>query len=113
MTTTNDSSTTKSTDGGPAFPITDSQCVHAVAAAAILGIDDSAERDRLYTEARARAAAGMSLRDAFALAVIPSLLSTHPASNGRVTPGQHQRRLDELALEAFNVADAMLRARGA
>ncbi|KWC56541.1 hypothetical protein [Burkholderia ubonensis] len=53
-------------DGGPAFPINDHQFVHRVGAAAVEGITDSAERDRIYTEATARASAGMTLRDFFA-----------------------------------------------
>lgn len=56
----------KINDGGPAFPLQEPQALHAKAAAAIEGIMDSNERDRLYTLARAAAVGGMSLRDFFA-----------------------------------------------
>lgn len=53
-------------DGGTAFPMQDSQAIHAYAAARVDGITDTAERDRVYLAARAEAIGGMSLRDYFA-----------------------------------------------
>lgn len=57
--------TTKN-DGGPAFPITDSQTVHRISAAACEGITDPTEKDKVYLAAAVAAAGGMSLRDYFA-----------------------------------------------
>lgn len=53
-------------NGGQAFPVADPQAVHAIAAAAIEGITDGAERDRLYTQVRGQAAQGLTVRDYFA-----------------------------------------------
>ncbi|MES2320201.1 MAG: hypothetical protein V4631_22215 [Pseudomonadota bacterium] len=53
-------------NGGPAFPALDSQTVHRIGAAAIEGITDVEERDRVYIAVTAQAGMGMSLRDYFA-----------------------------------------------
>ncbi|WP_104012255.1 hypothetical protein [Burkholderia anthinoferrum] len=91
--------------GGPAFPIADAQSVHRIGTAAIEGITDSAERDRLYTEATAHACAGMTLRDYFAArAMRPLTLSMKSARD---------EEMRGMAREAYAIADAMLRARGA
>ncbi|HEF5874813.1 TPA: hypothetical protein SAY52_005492 [Burkholderia cenocepacia] len=107
--------------GGPAFPLTDAQSVHRIGAAAIEGITDSAERDRLYIEATARACAGMTLRDYFAAKALTGMLAeplsddTDPSSIF-FTPnfhGEHAQPGDRIAAAAYVLADAMLRARGA
>ncbi|WP_080421406.1 hypothetical protein [Burkholderia ubonensis] len=99
-------------DGGPAFPINDHQLVHRVGAAAVDGVTDSAERDRIYTEATARASAGMALRDYFAANAIAAVLRTpwflHTSSQRG--PSEYA---PELAAECYAIADAMLRAREA
>ncbi|WP_343499217.1 hypothetical protein [Achromobacter denitrificans] len=94
----------KINDGGPAFALQDPQAIHAKAAAAIEGVTDSDERDRLYTQARAAAVGGMTLRDYFAA----------KAMQGEVAACHSQRaKPDEVATFAYAVADAMLAARGA
>lgn len=49
-----------------AFPMQDPQAIHSYAIAKVEGITDTAERDRAYTQARAEAVGGMTLRDWFA-----------------------------------------------
>ncbi|KVU48193.1 hypothetical protein WK69_10815 [Burkholderia ubonensis] len=92
-------------DGGPAFPINDHQFEHRVGAAAVEGVTDSAERDRIYTEATARASAGMSLRDYFAAKSMAAML-THDV-NGDWPDHKN------VAKHAYDMADEMLHARGA
>lgn len=89
--------------GGHAFPTSDVQTAHAIAASAIGAIEDSAERDRVYTDVRAQALQGMTLRDFFAAkacaAIAGSLMNRetwHGWSNA------------EIAKEAYDIADAML-----
>ncbi|MBM5648299.1 hypothetical protein GSH06_24830 [Burkholderia pseudomallei] len=66
---------------------------------------DSAERDRVYIEATSRACAGMTLRDYFAAkAMRPLTLSMKSA---------REKEMHSMAREAYAIADAMLRARGA
>ena len=97
----------KINDGGPAFPLQEPQAIHAKAVAAIEGITDSAERDRLYTLARAEAVGGMTLRDYFAAKALHGLIaSRHPHHHGEAGPAQ-------LAEDAYLIADAMLFMRGA
>lgn len=108
--------------GGPAFPLADAQSVHRIGAAAIDGITDSAERDRLYIEATARACAGMTLRDYFAThtEIDPDLSSAYAKSVvGREIPDYHGDPLGNALFWAeyrarvrYIEADAMLRARG-
>ncbi|HEF4739575.1 TPA: hypothetical protein SAO12_005171 [Burkholderia multivorans] len=93
-------------DGGPAFPLADAQSVHRIGAAAIEGITDSAERDRLYTEATARACAGMTLRDYFAAKVLQGTLADSNVTLEKAGDS------DILAKASYRIADAMLRARG-
>lgn len=50
---------------------------HAVAAAAVLGITDSAERDKVYIEARAKVGIGMSLRAYFAGKAMQACIEGH------------------------------------
>ncbi|CAG9205506.1 conserved hypothetical protein [Burkholderia gladioli] len=143
MTTTNESSTDNRfyrepsallADGGPAFPITDGQRAHDIAAAAIIGITDSVQRERLYTEARAAVVRGMSLRayaaiklrvpdsgidwldqmivtsmrDEFAAKAMHAALITSESGN-KVT---HQQLFEIIAPLAYQMADSMLKARG-
>lgn len=56
-------------NGGPAFPISDFRCLNQIGQDAATGTHDTSTRDRLYAEAMARAAGGMSLRDAMAMSV--------------------------------------------
>ncbi|HDV8348798.1 TPA: hypothetical protein RKT01_000534 [Burkholderia vietnamiensis] len=119
--------------GGPAFPLTDAQSVHRIGAAAIEGITDSAERDRLYTEATARACAGMTLRDYFAAKAMPMAFDYVRRIDAEGTPdgesaSEHRLKTydfdwptpdegisgDELyvAQLCYQMANAMLRARG-
>ncbi|ALX12094.1 hypothetical protein P350_11350 [Burkholderia cepacia JBK9] len=119
--------------GGSAFPLADAQWVHRIGAAAIEGITDSAERDRAYTEATARACAGMTLRDYFAAKAMPMAFDYVRRIDADGTPdgeSESEHRLktydfdwptpdegitgDELyvARLCYQMADAMLRARG-
>lgn len=90
-------------DGGPAFPVNDQTYAHRVGAAAIDGVTDTAERDRLYIEASTRAVAGMSLRDYFAAVALPALQARY---YGETECGD----LD-IAGMAYDQADAMLQRR--
>ena len=88
-------------NGGPAFPIADDQMVHAVAAAAVLGITDQSERDKVYIETRAKVGTGMSLRDYFAGAALTTALGYEKADIAMWSPS-------DFARHAYQVADAML-----
>lgn len=94
--------------GGPAFPLADAQSVHRIGAAAIEGITDSAERDRVYIEATSRACAGMTLRDYFAAKAMESLALHRDLYSVDTVEG-----IETIAANAYDLADAMLRARGA
>ena len=98
----------KINDGGPAFPMQEPQAIHAHAIAAIDGITDTDERDRLYTAARAAAVGGMSLRDYFAAKAMQAQLTAFWAMETH-----HGWTHDEIAREAYAMANAMLAARGA
>lgn len=58
----------KKETGGAAFPIIDAQMIHRIGAAALEKMNDASgeERDRVYLQAIAQAAMGMTLRDYFA-----------------------------------------------
>jgi hypothetical protein len=109
--------------GGQAFPSSDVQTAHAIAAAAISGIEDSAERDRVYTEVRAQAQQGMTLRDYFAThTVIDPELSVKAAETllGRKMPDYAVDPVASIQFWAevgarlrYIHADAMIAARGA
>lgn len=62
-------------DGGPAFPCWDMQAVHAVAAAAVVGIADAEEREQAYVKARGGAVGGMSLRAHYAGLAMQGLMA--------------------------------------
>ena len=104
--------------GGPAFPVGHNPLVHSIGCAAIQGVEDAAERDRIYTETTAAAAGGMSLRDYFAAKALMGLLA-EPISDVQNTASFVSTALkddqpgDLLARAAYQLADAMLRARGA
>jgi len=91
--------------GGPAFPVNDLQSAHATAMAASIDIEDAAERERAYILARAEAVIGMTLRDYFAA----------QAMQGAFTPPIESTKggKDYIAMHAYQMADAMLRARAA
>ncbi|RKR46266.1 hypothetical protein [Paraburkholderia sp. BL17N1] len=99
--------------GGPAFPISNHAMVHSVATAAIQGVTDSAERDRLYIEAQARATAGMTLRDYFAAKALTGWMATYATdANHPCGKDSPQEWADAIADASYRLADAMLRARG-
>ncbi|MGU2444404.1 hypothetical protein ACTXHA_28725 [Burkholderia cenocepacia] len=110
-------------DGGPAFPMSNGALVHTIGCAAIQGVADANERDRIYTEVTAIAAAGMSLRDYFAThtEIDPDLSSAYAKSVvGREIPDYHGDPVGHALFWAeyrarmrYIEADAMLRARGA
>ncbi|KDD40929.1 hypothetical protein L532_4322 [Bordetella bronchiseptica OSU095] len=101
-------------DGGPAFPMQEPQAIHAKAAAAIEGITDSAERDRVYTLARAEAVGGMTLRDYFAAkAMLGAITGEYPWRGADYKPDNRLSNIENDARLAYMYADAMLRARGA
>ena len=85
------------------------QAIHAYAVAAIDGITDHDERDRVYTKARAEAVGGMSLRDYFAAKAMQGLVSGHFAKYGH----EDYWPRPEIASEAYEIADAMINARKA
>lgn len=95
--------TTPKDDGGPAFPMQDAQAIHAYAAAKTVSVDGSNERDRVYLMARAEAIRGMSLRDHFAAKALAGLASMY---HEHWTP-------ESAASTAYELADAMLKARSA
>lgn len=104
-------------DGGSAFPVNDAASVHMVAIAAVQGVSDPAERDRLYTEAAGRAAEGMTLRDYFAAKALVGLFAqeANPRSGIDVEPFRADKpeHIEGVAKISYMLADAMLRARDA
>lgn len=100
--------------GGHAFPTSDVQTAHAIAAAAISGVDDSAERDRVYSDVRAQALQGMSLRDYFAAQCCAAMVSTirDDRDYDRLRMIAEAHDLGSVsqffAQEAYKQADAML-----
>jgi hypothetical protein len=97
-------------DGGTAFPMQDMQAIHAYASAKVAGVDDTDERDRLYTQARAQAVGGMSLRDYFAARAMAIMWDAYDKGycglNGKDLPNT-----TVIAQGAYQLADAMLEAR--
>lgn len=87
--------------GGPAFPITDAGIMHRVGMAAVAGVPES-KRDQAYIAATAAFAQGMTLRDHFA----------GQAIQGAFEGGLPDKLYcDVVAKRAYDLADAMLRAR--
>lgn len=94
-------------DGGPAFPVSDSQSAHATAMAASLHIEDATDRERAYILARAAAVIGMTLRDYFAAHATENDIAAHMPTMSDTTGG-------DLRAEArYLHANAMLKARSA
>lgn len=87
--------------GGHAFPTSDVQTAHAIAAAAINGVEDSAERDRVYSDVRAQALQGMTLRDYFAAQALTTIPAYASEDVSTWTPA-------DFARHAYLIADAML-----
>lgn len=92
-------------DGGPAFPMQEPQAIHAYAIAAVEGLTDTDERDCAYTKARAKAVGGMTLRDYFAAKAMAVVWADIPEDAHR------ELALDGLGRCAYEMADAMLKAR--
>jgi hypothetical protein len=90
--------------GGQAFPTSDSQTAHAIAAAAVEGVTDSGERDRVYTAARAQAMQGMTLRDYFAAQALTAMIGLDEKDCGN----RGAKAVPTLAKFAYEYADAML-----
>ena len=88
-------------DGGPAFPMMGDFHAHEIAAAEIVGIEDADERDAIYTEAKARAVRGMSVRDLVALEIFARLASQT----------DDDRSLQDDAEWAFDAAEIFLKER--
>lgn len=103
-------------DGGPAFPVNDLQGAHRVGMAATGG---TGEPESVYIAASARAMSGMSLRDYFAAKFAHAELMTCGVPGAACDaliesikktgepPENHMARC------AYEMADAMLRAREA
>lgn len=91
-------------DGGCAFPMQDAQAIHAYAAAAVLHVP-AKKRDRLYVAARAQAIGGMTMRDYAAFKAMQGF-----CANPACLPNL-QERFDNMAEDAYRMADAMLKAR--
>lgn len=90
-------------DGGPAFPASEGEA-HQIAYAEMMasGAATSEEKDAVYMAAKAAALRGMSLRDYFAA----------KAMLGEIThQGLEGREIDHIAGMAYEMANAMLRAR--
>lgn len=91
-------------NGGPAFPVTNTQFIYKAGADASKAGISADERDRLYMEATEKAAAGMTLRDYFAAKALQGMCANGDACH---------RGDDVIAEGAYWLADAMLRARDA
>ena len=87
--------------GGQAFPISDAQTAHTIAAAALEGVTDSAECDRIYMAVRAQATRGMTLRDYFAAQALTTVAAYDSHDIDTWTP-------KDFAHHAHALADAML-----
>lgn len=96
-------------DGGTAFPMQDSQAIHAYAQAATEAAkhDNVEDRDQTYLAARAEAVAGMTLRDYFAAKSIQGMLAALDAA------GLNYSNPTMMSEHAYAMADAMLAARSA
>lgn len=98
------------------YPLQDPQAIHAVAAAAIQGITATDERDAAYTEARARAVGGMTLRQHFAGLLMQAELTTCGVPGAacealvEAAVAADREVEDQMAFNAVQCADALLRA---
>lgn len=93
--------------GGPAFPIADPTIVHRIGHMACEGLSGTDERDRAYIAATTQAAQVMTQRYHFAGLAMQAFLSGHVSHYGH----ENHWPYDAMASEAYDVADAMLRAR--
>lgn len=95
--------------GGTAFQMQDPQAIHAYASAACQHIpsENVDERDRVYIAARAQAIGGMTLRDYFAAKAMQGFIAGHISHHGH----ENHWLYKGIASEAYDVADAMLKAR--
>lgn len=95
--------------GGTAFPMQDPQAIHAYAAARTAAMADatSEDRDQAYLAARAEAVGGMTMRDHFAGLAMQAFLTGHVAHYGH----ENYWAPKDMAAEAYDVADAMLKVR--
>lgn len=92
-------------EGGPAFPAADMQRAHEIAAAAVIGVEDSNERDRVYTLARAAAVRGMTLRQWYAGLAMQGLL----ANDGEGPFESREENARYRARVARRMADALVK----
>lgn len=97
--------------GGPAFPVGSADLLHRVGMAAVAHLEPGdPARDRLYIQASARAASGMTLRDYFAAKAMQACF----AGEGARVVADRDQRYDEtnwaqvVAANAYEMADAML-----
>jgi hypothetical protein len=95
--------------GGPAFPI-DRQTAHGIAVHEV-GTTNEAE----YIKAVARLSHGMTLRDYFAAKAMQSIYAANVEWKPTGTPMDEEslQLLADVAQDAYKMADAMLKARGA
>ncbi|QLG90420.1 hypothetical protein HZF02_26695 [Pseudomonas yamanorum] len=92
---------------GPAFPCMDSAVINKIGMSATLDLPETAsvhERDKVYIQATAKAAQGMSLRDYFAAKAMQGWTSN---------PLPNDSSIQDVAAWAYRQADAMLAARSA
>lgn len=99
--------------GGPAFPVNDAQIAHRVGMMAIQDVPGTIERDRIYTEATARASQGMTLRDYFAAKAMQVELERLASQlKDQTTDFDCWEDAQEYAASmAYSMAEAMLEAR--
>jgi len=90
------STTGKVGDGGPAFP-----CVDVRHVPSGYGHGEHCEIDQVH---------GMTLRDYFASAALPSVIAAYLAANGNGCATDHALR--NVPVLAYKYADEMLKARG-
>lgn len=93
--------------GGTAFPMQDPVAIHAYATARIahMGGEPDEERERAYVAARAEAVGGMTLRDYFAAKAMQGATT----GDGGLPDSSY---CQQIARRAYEMADAMLKARG-
>ncbi|EFI63628.1 MULTISPECIES: hypothetical protein [Comamonas] len=91
-------------NGGTAFPMQDGQAIHAYAAAKLDAAPEGVNRDSFYTQARAEAISGMSLRDYFAAKAMQGSIADSCGVHTALDPAIR-------AVWAYQMADAMLKER--
>lgn len=99
--------------GGPAFPLSDSGAIAYAQMQEDLAGSKLTDGDRAYYEAKLKAQ-GMTLRDYFAGKALPAVISTESSWRDLgFKPVNGVSLVENTALCAYHVADAMLKARGA